>query len=67
MNSKRRDKICKWKPNSNEIKQIVQEGSRDPGMAKAKEMQSPMKETNLWKLKMTPNFIIWINPSTSLL
>ena len=32
-----------------------------------KENQSPMKEAKIHKLKILPNFIIWINSSTSLL
>ena len=46
-------------------KEIVQEGFEAPGMAKPKETQITMKETNIQKLKMVPNFIIRVNPSTS--
>ena len=52
----------KWK----EYKEIVQEGSEAPRMAKPKEAQSPIEETKPYKLKMVPIFIIRINPSTSL-
>lgn len=50
-----------------EDKEIVQEGSKAPGMVNSKDAQIPMKETKPQKLKMTPNFIIRVNSSTSLL
>ena len=52
----------KWK----EENKIIQKGSKDHGMAKTKENQSPMKETKIYKLNMAPNFIISINTITSL-
>ena len=45
-------------------KKNIQEGSEAPRMANPKENK---KGTKLLKLKVAPNFIIWINPSTSLL
>ena len=36
-------------------------------MAKPKDTHIPMNETKIQKLKMTPNFIIRFNPSTTLL
>ena len=39
-------------------KEIIQEGYETPGMAKTNKIQSPMKETKLSKLKMSPKIII---------
>jgi len=49
-----------------ETKAIVQEGSKAFGMGKLKVTHIPMKETNLQKIKIAPNFIIWNNPGRSL-
>lgn len=38
-----------------------------PMIAKPKDTRIPMKENKLKKLKMAKNFIIRVNPSTSLL
>ena len=45
---------------------MIQKGSKDSRMTKPKETQSPMKETKIQKLNMTPIFIISINTITSL-
>jgi len=44
---------------------MIQKGSKAPGMAKPKETWSPMKETKILKLNMSPIFIISINTITS--
>ena len=45
---------------------MTQKGSEAPGMAKPKETQSPMNNTKIQKLNMSPIFIISINTITSL-
>ena len=45
---------------------MIQKGSEVLGMAKPKENQSHMEETKIYKVKMTPIFIISINTITSL-
>ena len=52
----------KWK----EGKKMIQKGSEGPKMAKPKETQRPMEEKKIYKLNMTPSFIIFINTITSL-
>ena len=45
---------------------MIQKGSKALGMAKPKETQRPMEENKIYKLNMTPIFIIFINTITSL-
>ena len=45
---------------------MIQKGFEAPGMAKPKENQRPMEENKIYKMNMTPIFIIFINTITSL-
>lgn len=43
---------------------MIKNGSEVPRMATPKENQSPMEDKNIYKLNMTPIFIIFINTIT---
>ena len=49
-----------------EGKEMIQKSSKVPGISNSKETQRHMEENKIYKLIMTPIFIIFINRITSL-
>ena len=50
-----------------EENKTIKKSSETPEMSKNKDNKILGKDTKLYNLKMAPNFIIWINPRTSML